>query len=132
MARFNSEETLWVVFPMILVIILLIAGIVFLPQTPADVRSRASEPKPSVITPNVKKPQAPEVVCTELYTPVCATLTHKTYGSPCEADLAGVTSFTAGACTKSQPSLRDTKPSPTPSSTPRPSNTLQYIIPSTN
>ncbi len=123
MARFNSEETLWTVFPMILVIILLIAGIIFLPQAQTDVRSRASSPTPAVITPFVSpKPQVttritPEIVCSELYSPVCG-VNGQTYPNSCEANVAGVTSFTIGTC----------KPTATPTKT----NTLRYTLPATN
>ncbi len=126
MARFNSEETLWVIFPMILVIIVLIAGIILLPQTQTDVRSRASGPTPTVITPIPSQPQTPEIVCSDLYSPVCATLTNKTYPTACDANAAGVTAFTPDTCTES--SLRGTKQSPTPTK----SSTLQYTLPAAN
>jgi hypothetical protein len=38
-----------------------------------------------------------EGVCTMEYNPVCG-CNHVTYGNACQAGLAGVTSFTTGAC----------------------------------
>lgn len=125
MSRLNSQETLWTVLPVVVVIILLIIGILFLPQAGTDVRSRASEPKP-IITPNPSptKPQAPEIVCSDLYSPVCGS-DQKTYPNSCEANLAGITIFVDGACpTTTQ------KPAPkTPSA---PSNELQFVLPQSN
>jgi hypothetical protein len=120
MARFNSEETLWVIFPMILVIIVLIAGIIILPQTQTDVRSRASEPPATIITPVPNQPQDPEIVCSDLYSPVCG-VNGQTYANMCEANAAGVTAFTPGTCSSS----------PTPQTTP-PSSNLLYTVPTAN
>lgn len=96
--KVSAEESLWLALPILLVVIGLIAGIFYLQNNNADVRSRASEPKP-VITPqtNPSLPQGPEVVCNDMYQPVCG-LNNKTYPNPCEANLDGVTSYTPGVC----------------------------------
>lgn len=100
MKNLNSEETLWVILPILLVVGLLIASIIILPKTQTEVRSKASEPTVT-ITPTVTNfiPERPEVVCTTLYSPVCSQ-NGVTYPSECEANLAGVTSFTKGECPK--------------------------------
>jgi hypothetical protein len=43
----------------------------------------------------------PDQMCTAQYDPVCG-CNSKTYGNACEADRAGVTSFTKGACNTNQ------------------------------
>jgi Kazal-type serine protease inhibitor domain len=40
-----------------------------------------------------------ECVCTQQYDPVCG-CNQKTYGNACEANCAGITSYTNGACQK--------------------------------
>jgi len=126
MARLNSEHTLWAVLPIIVVIAVLIGGIIFLPQASTDVRSRASEPLP-IITPRPtsevvipSKTEAPEIVCSDLYEPVCGS-DQKTYSNSCEAGLAGVTTFTDGACL---PSKSNTRPSASPQ--------MQFVLPASN
>ena len=123
MKNLNSEETLWVILPILLVVAILVASIIILPGTQTETRSKASEPTvvptktvtptPSTIT------GRPEVVCTSLYSPVCSQ-NGVTYQSECEANQAGVTAFTKGVCPK-------TKATPTKAVTPTPE-----ILPATN
>ncbi len=100
MKNLSGQESLWVALPILVVLIILIAGLIFLPQAQTELRSKASEPTPSIITPNPLPTQseAPEVVCSDLYTPVCG-VNGVTYSSACEANLDGVVSFTDGVCT---------------------------------
>lgn len=100
MKNFNSEETLWVILPILVVVGLLVASIIILPKTQTEVRSKASEPTTvptKVATPTPSVSERPEVICTSLYSPVCS---HAgvTYPNECEANQAGVTAFTQGAC----------------------------------
>lgn len=111
MKNLNSEETLWVILPILLVVGLLIASIIILPQTQTEVRSKASEPTTTptkVVLPTPSVSERPEIICTTLYSPVCSQA-GVTYSSECEANKAGVTSFTQGACSAVQ-----TKPQPLP------------------
>lgn len=133
MARLNSEETLWTVLPIIVVIILLIAGIILLPQAGTDVRSRASEPK-AIITPIPAKTETPEVVCSDLYDPICGS-DGKTYPNVCEANLIGITTYSAGACPIKKTTIRTLTPMVTlkQSATPDTTNTqMQYVVPTSN
>lgn len=93
MKNLSGQQSLWVVFPILLVLIILIAGIILLPTIQTEIRSRASEP---VVAP-ISRTQAPEVVCSDLYTPVCGT-NGQTYANSCEANLAGITAFDEGEC----------------------------------
>lgn len=96
----SAEESLWLAFPILLVIIGLVGGIFYLQNQNVDVRSRAAQPTPVItpaLLPNTATPQTPEVVCTEIYNPVCSP-DQVTYVSPCEANLAGVIKYTSGAC----------------------------------
>jgi len=96
MKGFNSEETLWMALPILIVVLILVAGIVFLPQIQnTDIRGRASEPAPAVVTPTITSPQ-PEIVCSTLYAPVCAQ--GRTFSNDCEANLAGYIDYTEGEC----------------------------------
>jgi hypothetical protein len=102
MKNLNSEETLWVIFPILVVVAILVASIIILPKTQTNVNSRASTPTlvptkaivPSA-TPSIM--ERPEVICTSLYSPVCSQA-GVTYPNECEANQAGVTSFTKGEC----------------------------------
>ena len=102
MKNLNSEETLWVILPILLVVGLLVTSIIILPKTQTETRSKASEPtvtptKTATPTPSVS--ERPEVVCTSLYSPVCSQA-GVTYPNECEANQAGVTAFTKGECKK--------------------------------
>jgi len=115
MKNLNGEETLWVILPILLVVGILIASIIILPKTGADVRSKASEPASvptkiaiPTLTPSIERP---EVICTALYSPVCSQ-NGVTYESECEANQAGVTAFTEGAC----PKTKTAPPAPTAAS----------------
>lgn len=115
MKNLSGQQSLWVVFPILLVIIVLIAGIIILPTLPADLRSRAATPTPTPISTS----QAPEVVCSALYSPVCGE-DGVTYPNSCEANLAGQSVYTDGVC-------KPTTPTPTIQI-----QTLQYNIPLSN
>lgn len=100
MKNINSEETLWVILPVLLVVGLLIASIIILPNTQTETRSKASEPTAiptKVTTPTPSVSQRPEVICTSLYSPVCSQA-GVTYPNECEANQAGVIAFTQGEC----------------------------------
>ena len=106
MNNLNGEETLWVTLPVLLVVGILVASIILLPLTQTETRSKASEPvtvptKIIVATPTPSSTQRPEVICTSLYSPVCSQ-NGVTYPSACEANQAGVTAFTQGACPKTK------------------------------
>ncbi|OGD73515.1 hypothetical protein A3K29_05330 [Candidatus Collierbacteria bacterium RIFOXYB2_FULL_46_14] len=118
MKNLSGQESLWVAFPILVVILILIAGLIFLPRVQTEIRSKASEPTPSVIiTPRRLTPApAPEIVCSALYSPVCGA-NGVTYPNSCEANLAGITNYLEGKCVK-----------PTTTKTPA----LQYNLPTTN
>lgn len=117
MKNLSGQQSLWVVFPILLVLVILIAGIIILPSVQTEIRSRASEPKSVPFT----RTETPEVICSELYSPVCGS-DSRTYNNGCEANLAGVTSYTMGSC------ITTITPTITPS---RPQNLL-YTLPATN
>lgn len=122
MKTLNSEETLWVILPILLVSAALVASIIILPMTQTTVTSKASTPVavPTKITIPTATPtlaQKPEIVCSSLYSPVCSK-NGVTYESACEANQAGVTAFTEGACPKTK--ATPTKAiSPTPKTLPK-------------
>ncbi|HSV95205.1 MAG TPA: Kazal-type serine protease inhibitor [Spirochaetia bacterium] len=124
MKNLNSEETLWVILPILLVVGILIASIIILPQTQIENRSKASEPTAvptKVVLPTVTPTiTGPEVICSSLYSPVCSQ-NGVTYLSECEANQAGVTVFTKGECPK-------TKATPTQIPTPTP----KVLLPESN
>ena len=102
MKNLNSEETLWVILPIILVVGILIVSIIVLPKTQATITSKASTPtavptKVVVPTAPPSVTEHPEVICSSLYSPVCSQA-GVTYSSECEANNAGITSFTKGEC----------------------------------
>jgi hypothetical protein len=116
MKNLNSEETLWVILPILLVVGILIASIIILPKTQTETRSKASEPTAVPTKAVISSPTKIEVVCSSLYSPVCGQ-NDQTYPNECEANQAGVTVFTQGACTpiKTTPSK---VVSPTPKTLP--------------
>jgi len=102
MNNLNGEETLWVVLPILLVVAILVASIIILPKTQAEVRSKASEPiivPTNIPTPTFSATERPEIICSSLYSPVCSQA-GVTYANECEANQAGVTAFTKGVCPK--------------------------------
>lgn len=116
MKNLNSEETLWIILPILLVVGILVASIIILPKAQTETRSKASEPivtptKVPTVTPT--QPERPEIVCSSLYSPVCSQA-GVTYPNECEANQAGVTAFTKGAC-KTAPAKTV---SPTPAAIP--------------
>lgn len=113
MKNLSGQESLWVALPMLIVLAILVAGLIFLPRIQAEIRSRASEPAPAIITPSPIS-ESPEVVCSDLYSPVCGS-NGVTYSSGCEANIAGVSSYTEGSC-----------PTVTPTSN---STNLQFVLP---
>lgn len=110
----SSEDIIKGLFPVLIILIVLIVGIIAMPKLSGDSRSRASEPKNSINlprdnkspTPNNPRPtfppmntsNKPEIVCSDLYSPVCDPKTDITYANTCEANLAGVLNTTKGAC----------------------------------
>jgi hypothetical protein len=105
----SPENVLKSIFPILLVLIVLIAGVILMPRLSADPRSRASEPKPAVTPANTKPrptfpPQSnsiqPDIVCSDLYSPVCDTTKNITYPNDCEAKLAKASATTKGECGK--------------------------------
>ncbi|OGD82946.1 hypothetical protein A2572_03700 [Candidatus Collierbacteria bacterium RIFOXYD1_FULL_40_9] len=110
-ANNSSESTLKSLFPMLVILIVLVAGIILLPQMTADPRSRASEPKPSISPSQPPRPtfppmntsERPEIICSDLYSPVCDTTTNITYPNPCEAQKVGVFHTTTGECKSPKP-----------------------------
>ncbi len=93
MKNLSGQQSLWLVFPILLVLAILIAGIILLPTIQTEIRSRASEP---IIVP-ITQTETPEIICSELYSPVCGS-DNQTYNNGCEANLAGVSSHTLGSC----------------------------------
>lgn len=121
MKNLSGQQSLWVVFPILLVLIILIAGIIILPSVQTELRSKASEPASKPVT----RSESPEIICSELYHPVCGS-NAKTYNNGCEANIAGVTDYTQGAC----PVVVIETVSPTAGVTRSPN--LQYTLPATN
>lgn len=93
MKNLSGQQSLWVVFPILLVLVVLIAGIILLPTIQTELRSKAFEP---AVTPIIQS-ESPEIICSELYNPVCG-VDSVTYDNGCEANLVGVTAYTQGAC----------------------------------
>ncbi|HBC44763.1 MAG: hypothetical protein UX01_C0019G0004 [Candidatus Collierbacteria bacterium GW2011_GWB2_45_17] len=101
MKNLSGQQSLWVLFPILLVLAVLIAGIILLPTIQTEIRGRAFE---SIAVPRVTvtpSPNTPEIICSELYAPVCAN--GITYDNGCEAGLAGVTTYTQGTCRTPEP-----------------------------
>lgn len=107
MSQYNSEDTLKSLFPVVIVLVVLVAGIIIMPTLTADPRSRASETKPTPTTQTTKITPTPtqdlEIVCAELYSPVCDPRTNTTYPNDCEANLAGAKNTTGGECLTTAP-----------------------------
>lgn len=103
----SPEDTIKSIFPILLVLVILIAGVIVMPTITADPRSRASEPK-VVTTPtplrstinDLPSSPTPEIICSELYSPVCDTTKNITYPNSCEANLARASQTTKGECSK--------------------------------
>lgn|GEM_PF-926735 len=119
MKNLNGEETLWVILPIIIVVGILIASIIILPKTQTEVRSKASEPietPTQIIYTPPSQSESPEIVCSSLYSPVCSS-NQVTYPNECEANQAGVTSFTQGACA-TPTTIKTASPTQTPQTLP--------------
>lgn len=105
----NSENLLKNLLPLVLVLIVLIAGIIITPRLSADPRSRASEPVQTTVTPRptfppmTTQPETPEIICTDLYSPVCDPNTDTTYSNSCEAQKMGVFKTLSGECDTQEP-----------------------------
>lgn len=100
--KVSAEESLWLAFPILLVIIVLVSGIIYLQNSNTDVRSRASEPKQTIEPATRITPVAPEVICNDIYEPVCGN-NNKTYSNACEANQAGIQNITSGVCANPTP-----------------------------
>ena len=111
----NGEETLWVILPILIVVGILVASIIILPQTQTKTSSQAATPTATptkVVVPTASPTtQRPEVVCSSLYSPVCSQA-GVTYANECEANQAGVVSFTNGACKTNVTTTKTVSPAP--------------------
>ncbi len=105
----SASETLVMALPVLLVLLALIGAIIFFPQgSILDIRGKAAPiiaiptriPVPTAIATPTTSYHAPENVCPDLYKPVCNTKTGTTYGSQCEAKLAGALPVKVGKCPK--------------------------------
>ena len=109
MKTFSAEESLWLALPILIILVGLVAALALFQNQGAEVRSKASEPTP-IITPRSAtpiKPQAPEVVCTSMYSPVCG-IDQNTYSSACEAALNGILNYRTGICPSATPQILPT------------------------
>ena len=99
MKTLSTEETLLATIPILLIVIGLFAAMVLFPKnnTNTDIRGRASEPTPSVAINKIDKPASIEIVCSQLYSPVCGS-DQVTYHNECEAQLEGVSIAHQGKC----------------------------------
>ncbi|KKT46333.1 MAG: protein of unknown function with transmembrane region [Candidatus Collierbacteria bacterium GW2011_GWC1_45_47] len=94
MKAFSAEESLWLALPILIVLLGLAAALVIFQTRGGEIRTRADQPAP-VVTPVVL--QRPEVVCSEIYEPVCGR-DNITYINSCEAGLAGMFVYITGEC----------------------------------
>lgn len=94
MKSLSTENTLFALLPILLILTALIAGIIFFPQS-QDPHSRASEPVVTT-TPTSESPDH-NIYCAQLYQPVCGQ-DGRTYSNSCEADISGVTIISQGEC----------------------------------
>lgn len=98
-----NSKTLLAALPLALLTGALASAIIFFPDS-KDIRPRASDPatfNPSptltpTTTPDLPTAQ-PEIVCSDLYSPVCGS-DNLTYDSACEAQLAGVQIISNSPC----------------------------------
>lgn len=101
MKDLTATQTLLAIFPIIFVLLALIAAIlVFGKSGIFELRGRAATVKvvPSIVTlPSPAGKPSPEYACSELYDPVCG-VNGLTYGSRCEAGVASITVAYQGEC----------------------------------
>ena len=101
MKTLSAEESLRLALPIIITLLGLVAGIVLLQTRGGEIRSRAAQPRPTIV-PVTIAPLKPEVACSSLYGPVCGS-NNQTYLNACEAGQAGIFSYSPGECRSSPP-----------------------------
>jgi len=107
MKDFSAADTLLTALPVLLVLLALVGAVIFFPEgSILDVRGRAApvRPAPTLIVVPTATPK-PEIVCSNLYRPVCSTVDNKTYANDCEAGLANALPVTGGECPTVTPAI---------------------------